>query len=96
MIHEVNEIYKDLASSSTPEVPNTLWLSVSETAKMGGVTAKTIRRAIQEKKIRYSVNGNRYKIDFMSVVNYLYSNTKLKNKFNQFGVGQYVEEWKKA
>jgi len=95
MIHEVNEIH-GYPKASTPEVANTLWLSVSETAKMGGVTTKTIRRAIQEKKIRYSVNGNRYKIDFMSVVDFLSSNTKLKNKFNQFGVGQYVEEWKRG
>lgn len=78
------------------ESANTLWLSVSESAKLGGVTTKTIRRAIQEKKIRYKVSGNRYKIDFLSVVNYLHTNTKLKNKLNQFGIGQYVEEWKET
>jgi len=76
------------------ESANILWLSVSESAKMGGITAKTIRRAISEKKIRYTVNGNRYKIDFLSVIQFLQANTKLKNKFNQSGVGQYVKEWK--
>lgn len=96
MIHEVNETNEHLDSPLSHIAENTLWLSVSEAAKLGGVTTKTIRRAIQEKKIRYSVNGNRYKIDFLSVVNYLHQNTKLKNKFNQFGIGQYVEEWKKA
>ncbi len=77
-----------------PEIDNTLWLSVSESAKLGGVTTKTIRRAIQDKRIRYSVVGNRYKIDFLSVVQYLHTKTKLKNKLNQYGIGQYIEEWK--
>jgi len=78
----------------TKQVPNPLWLSVSEAAKLGGVKNKTIRRAIQSKTIKYIVVGNRYLIDFTSLIRYLYSKTKLKNKLNQFGVGQYIEEWK--
>ena len=93
MIHETS-IKNEQNSKQLADSANTLWLSVSESAKMGGITAKTIRRAISEKKIRYKVNDNRYKIDFMSVVQFLQSNTKLKNKFNQSGIGQYVKEWK--
>lgn len=33
-----------------------LWLSVSESAKFGGVDSKTIRRAIKSKKIKYKVS----------------------------------------
>lgn len=73
---------------------NPLWLSVSEASKMGGVKTKTIRRAIQDKIINYKVVGNRYLIDFSSLVTYLHTKTKLKNKLNGFGVGQYIENWK--
>jgi hypothetical protein len=73
---------------------NTLWLSISESSKLGGVTNKTIRRAIQSKSIRYKIIKNRYLVDFSSVIKYLHSNTKLKNKFQNHGLGQYVEKWK--
>lgn len=71
-----------------------IWLSVSEAAKIGGVQAKTIRRAIQYNKVKYKIIGNRYSIDFPSLISFLYTKTKLKNKLNQFGLGQYVDKWK--
>lgn len=70
-----------------------LWLSVSEAAKIGGVEQKTIRRAIQSEKVKFKIINDRYLIEFSSMVKYLYSNTKLRNKFLSFGVGQYVERW---
>ncbi len=73
---------------------NLIWLSVSEAAKIGGVQAKTIRRAIQAKTIRYKIVKNRYLIEFSSVIAFLNTSTKLKNKLNQSGLGQYVEKWK--
>lgn len=76
---------------SLPHEP--LWLSVSEAAKIGGVEQKTIRRAIQSEKIKFKIINDRYLIEFSSMVKYLYSNTKLRNKFLSFGVGQYVEKW---
>ncbi len=72
-----------------------IWLSVSESARIGGVNTKTIRRAISDKKIKYKIHGNRYLIDIASVIIYLNTNTKLKNKLLQYGIGQYVEKWKK-
>ena len=72
-----------------------LWLSVSETAKVSGVKNKTVRRAIQAKTVKYKVINNRYFIEFSSVVSYLKETKKLGNKLDQFGVGQYVEKWKK-
>jgi len=71
-----------------------LWLSVSEAAKIGGVQNKTVRRAIQYNKVKYKVMGNRYLVDFSALIAYLHTKTKLKNKFNQFGLGQYVDKWK--
>ena len=77
------------------EVSFPLWLSVSESAKIGGVTSKTIRRAIQANKIKFKIIKNRYLINFISVINFFSSNTKLNNKLNQHGIGQYIEKWKK-
>jgi len=75
-------------------IKSTIWLSVSEAAKIGGVQNKTVRRAIQFNHVKYKIIGNRYFIDFYSLISYLHTKTKLKNKFNQFGLGQYVEKWK--
>jgi hypothetical protein len=73
---------------------NPLWVSVSEAAKLGGVQNKTIRRALQAKILRYKIIKNRYLIDFSSVIHFLLNKTKLKNKLNQHGIGQYIEKWK--
>ncbi|MFA4942832.1 MAG: helix-turn-helix domain-containing protein [Patescibacteria group bacterium] len=72
---------------------NPLWLSVSEAAKVGGVQTKTIRRAIK-KDLKFKVKGNRYFITLSSLIIYLHQNTKLKNKLNEHGIGQYIKEWK--
>ena len=75
-------------------VGNPLWVSVSEAAKFGGVKTKTIRRAIQSGILRYKIIKNRYLIDFSSVIHFLLNKTKLKNKLNQHGIGQYIDKWK--
>jgi hypothetical protein len=72
-----------------------LWLSVSETASVSGVKTKTIRRAIAAKTVKYKVINNRYFIEFGTVLTYLKETTKLANKLYQFGIGQYVEKWRK-
>ena len=71
-----------------------VWLSVSEAAKLGGVQNKTIRRAIQFNNVKYKIISNRYLIDLLSLIAFLHTKTKLKNKLNQFGLGQYVDKWK--
>ena len=76
------------------DIKHHLWLAVSEAAKLGGVTPKTIRRALQEKKIKYKIINNRYLIEFFSVVIFLRSKTKLHNKLDQYGIGQYIDKWK--
>lgn len=72
-----------------------LWLSVTETSKVCGVNKKTIRRAIQAKALKYKVTNNRYHIEFGSVMHYLNETKKLKNKLDVFGIGQYVDKWRK-
>jgi hypothetical protein len=80
--------------SLNKEIIKPIWLSVTEAKKLGGVQDKTIRRAIQYNYVKYKIVSNRYLIDFTSLVTYLHTKTKLKNKFNQFGLGQYVDKWK--
>lgn len=82
------------SSVLTKPIKYPLWLSVSEAAKLGGVNTKTIRRAIQDRKIAYKVINNRYLLDFSSTVTFLYSKTKLKNKINFHGIGQYIDKWR--
>lgn len=79
----------------TKEVSYPIWISVSEAAGLGGVGDKTIRRAIKtDSNLRYKIVKNRYQIEFGSLLAFLYKNTKLKNKLKDFGLGQYVNEWK--
>ena len=77
----------------TQKVLNPVWLSVSESAKIGGVTTKTIRRAIQGHSLSYKVVKNRYLLEVSSVIRFLHTKTKLKNKLNEYGIGQYVKKW---
>ena len=76
-------------------IKNPLWLSVSEAAKLGGVQTKTIRRAIKSNNLRYKVIGNRYLINLESLIAFSYTKKKLMNKLNEYGLGQYIEKWKK-
>jgi len=77
------------------KIKNPLWMSVSEAAKTGGVQTKTIRRAIKSNQISYKVIGNRYLVNLDSLIHFLYTKTKLKNKLKEFGIGQYVKEWER-
>lgn len=76
------------------KITKPIWVSVSEAAKLGGVQTKTIRRAIQFNYVKYKIIGNRYLIEFPALIAYLHTKTKLKNKLNQFGLGQYVDKWR--
>ena len=70
-----------------------LWLSVSESAKFGGVQTKTIRRALKQ-DLKFKVKKNRYLIDCGSLIQFLHRNTKLKNKLHSLGIGLYIKEWR--
>lgn len=85
-----------MAEKIKPINKNSIWFSVSEAAKIGGVQGKTIRRAIKtDSNLTYKIVKNRYQIELSSLLNFLNKNTKLKNKLKNFGLGQYVEEWRK-
>lgn len=69
-------------------------VSVSEGARLFGVSTRTIRRAIQDQKIRYVVVQGRYKINFEDLIKWSQKNTSVRNKLEKEGIGQYVGHWK--
>jgi hypothetical protein len=75
-------------------VLNPLWLTVSEASKIMGANNKTVRRAIQDNLVKYKIVGERYFIETRSLLILIFSRTKLINKFNEIGLGQYVEKWR--
>lgn len=95
--NSINKSLQDIAfnhNTKKDKISKPIWLHVSEAAKLGGVNNKTIRRAIKYNYIKFKIIGNRYLIDFNSIIRFLHTKTKLKNKFYQFGLGQYVDKWK--
>src|SRR3989338_753145 len=69
-------------------------VSISEAARLFGVSTKTIRRAIKDREITYVVVAGRYKINFETLVKWSQERTVIRNKVNRVGIGQYVEKWK--
>ncbi len=80
---------------TSKEVASPIWVSVSEAASLGGVQSKTIRRALKtDQNLLFRIVKNRYQIEFGSLIGFLHKNTKLNNKFNSAGLGQYIAAWK--
>lgn len=73
---------------------NLVRLSVSESAKLFGVSTRTIRRAIAKEEISYIVVQGRYKINFESLLKWSQSSTTVRNKRDKAGIGQFVEKWR--
>ena len=73
---------------------NLVRVSVSEAAKLFGVSPRTIRRAIKNQEITYIVVHGRYKLNFESIVNWSQQRATTKNKLASMGIGQYVDAWR--
>jgi excisionase family DNA binding protein len=69
-------------------------VSISEAARLFGVNAQTIRRAIKAQEITYVIVGGRYKINFESLVKWSQRHTTVRNKLVKKGIGQFVDKWK--
>jgi len=69
-------------------------LSVSEAARMFGVSQRTIRRAVADGQITYVVVQGRYKLNFESLLKWSQDTTTIRNKRDKTGIGQYVNQWK--
>jgi excisionase family DNA binding protein len=73
---------------------NIIRLSVSEAAKLFGVSSKTIREAIKAEELKYIVVKGRYKISFASLVEWSQKSTRRYNQLQKQGLGQFVDQWK--
>ncbi len=71
---------------------NIIRVSVSEAAKLFGVSQQTIRRAILDDELSYIVVAGRYKINFESLVKWSQKST-ISKKSQKKGIGQYVDRW---
>jgi len=69
-------------------------VSISEAAKLFGVNAQTIRRAIKSDDLSYVIVQGRYKISFESLLKWSQQHATIGNKMESRGIGQYVEQWK--
>lgn len=69
-------------------------LTVTEAAKLFGLSTKTIRQAIKNNEIRYIVVRNRYKINFKSLLEWSQKSVRRSNRLTKYGFGQYVDNWK--
>ena len=69
-------------------------VSISEAARLFGVNAQTIRRALKNQEITYVVVGGRYKLNFESLVKWSQRKVSINSKTNTYGIGQYVDKWK--
>ena len=69
-------------------------LSVSEAAKLFGVSTRTVRRAIANGEVSYIVVHGRYKIQFASLLKWSQTSTTVRNKRDKSGIGQFVEKWR--
>ncbi|HTX86641.1 MAG TPA: hypothetical protein VMC41_01070 [Candidatus Nanoarchaeia archaeon] len=78
----------------TLEPVNPIWLTMAETAKLGGIQKRTVKRAVRSGKLKYRIMENRYQVDLCSALLYFRSKRKLWNKLTEFGIGQYVEKWR--
>lgn len=66
-------------------------ITPSQAANLFGVSEKTIRRAIKNEELRYIVVRGVYKINFDSLLKWSQTKAKVINKFNNDGIGQYLE-----
>lgn len=73
---------------------NIVRVSISEAAKLFGVSSKTIRLAIKNEELKYIVVSGRYKINFLSLLEWSQRSTRRKNLLGQQGIGQYIDKWK--
>lgn len=77
---------------STPK--HIIRVSVSEAAKLFGISTRTIRRAITDGEVAYVVVRGRYKLNFEGLVKWSQARPTVRNKLATTGIGQFVEQWK--
>lgn len=74
--------------------PTPLRVSVSEAAKLFGVSTATIRKALRQAELRYIVVRNRYKINFEDLISWSQKSARRAGQFREKGIGQFASKWR--
>lgn len=69
-------------------------VSVSEAARLFGISTKTVQRAVAAGEVTYVVISGKYKINFESLVKWSQRRVTVANKLESKGIGQYVQQWR--
>lgn len=77
-----------------PVSPTPIRVTISQAANLFGLSQKTIRRAITDEELLYVVVRGVYKINFESLLKWSQNRTKIRNKRDSQGIGQFVDKWK--
>lgn len=72
---------------------NDIPLSISECAKMFGLSDKTIRRAIKTNELPHIIIKDRYRIMFVDLLKWSQGRPRLTHSRDGKGIGQYVSQW---
>jgi excisionase family DNA binding protein len=81
-------------AENAPQEATAVRVSVSEAARLFGINPRTVRRAMSAGELRYIVVRGRYSILFESLVHWSQRQATVKNKRDQKGIGQWVDQWK--
>ena len=73
--------------------PLPIRVSVSEGARLFGISTKTIREALKNNEILYIISRGRYKINFESLLKWSQDSTRRRNQLLSSGIGQFVDKW---
>lgn len=68
-------------------------LSVSEAARLFGLSEKTIRRAIKQRELPVMLIKGRYRMHFESVLEWSQQRPRLRYARDTKGIGQYIAVW---
>lgn len=91
-MEQINSLPKPYVNSLAPDKP--IRVSVSEAARLFGLSLSTIRKALKDQELRYVVVRGRYKISFQSLVAWSQKTTHRQGQLTRQGIGQFVEKWK--
>jgi len=69
-------------------------LSVSEAARLFGLSEKTIRRAVKTKELPVMMIKGRYRIQFKDVLSWSHDRPRLASARDTKGIGQFITEWR--
>lgn len=75
-------------------MPEIIRVSISEAARLFGMSGATIRRAIKNQEITYVVVLGRYQLNFESLLKWSQQSKQTQLKRDTQGIGQYVDKWK--